>query len=284
MKTYEPLYDKLFHQLEQVRWTLATIPFNTIDQQLLKPKDLAFVRVNCCYELSSLYATRMFLRDFQSQPDFCQFMSIWYYEEMKHYLVLREYLKVFDMAPNEAQLTELNVELKPAPWSGTLAMHFCGELRLGMWYRRWSDTFKEPVLKQIYHLISQDEYRHANCYKLFMQRAVEQDSSVLLDFLQMAKWMMYNPTGDKHPTTLRLNSSEEPSVKDLIPENERFETLIQETIFPEDEEKLRASVLSVLSTLSGKTLSSLSQLAAYTRELQRQQSQDQNYVCSTARS
>lgn len=264
-----PLYDTLFHQLEQTRWTLASIPFARIERSQVTSEDLAFVQVNCCFEMSALYATRMFLRDFQASPDFCQFVSIWYYEEMKHYLALREYLKQFDLAPNEPELRSLNVDLNPAPWTGTLAMHFCGELRLGMWYRRWSEVFEEPVLKSIYALISDDEYRHANAYKLFMYRAVQDNPTLLLEFLQMCKWMMYNPEGDKHPTTLRLNGPETDSVRDRIPNHTAFDRQIAGTITPADEANLSRGILSALSHLSGRTLTSLADLVRFTRELQR---------------
>ncbi len=263
--TNDALYDKIFKQLEPVRWTLKSIPFDTIDRSLVNEEEVEHVRVNCCYELSSLYATRMFLRDFKHMPDFCQFMSVWYYEEMKHYLVLREYLKQFGAEPSEADIKQLDVELEPAPWTSTLAMHFCGELRLGMWYERWSGVFREPVLKQIYHLISQDEYRHANCYKLFMLEAVKREPTVLTDFLQMSKWMIYNPTGDKHPTTLRLNGPDTDSVKDLIPNHDKFERMIIETISPEDEQRLSDGILSVLSDMTGTKLESLPQLARFIR-------------------
>jgi hypothetical protein len=37
----------------------------------------------------------MFLRDFVHDSDFSAFMSIWFYEEQKHALVLMEYLRRF---------------------------------------------------------------------------------------------------------------------------------------------------------------------------------------------
>ena len=166
--------------------------------------------------VSSLYATRMFLRDFREMPDFCQFISIWYYEEMKHYLVLREYLKLFDQAPNEADFTTLDTELPASPWPSTLALHYCGELRLGMWYRRWSQEMNEPVLSQIYRHISNDEIRHAGCYKEFMEHATRSKPELLIDFMQASKWMLVNPTGDKHPTTMKADRETESSVVDRI--------------------------------------------------------------------
>src|ERR1700730_660686 len=88
------LYDDMFIRLERARWTLNTeIPFDDIDSSLLSPQWISDLRNICLTELSALYATEMFLRDFYADIDFCSFVSIWFYEEMKHYLTLLRYLE-----------------------------------------------------------------------------------------------------------------------------------------------------------------------------------------------
>lgn len=274
MDRTEPLYDRMFRRLEKVRWTLDEIPFHEVDKSLVTKETLGFLRVNCLMELSSLYATRMFLRDFREMPDFCQFTSIWYYEEMKHYLVLREYLKLFDQAPNEADFTTLDTELPASPWPSTLALHYCGELRLGMWYRRWSQEMNEPVLSQIYRHISNDELRHAGCYKEFMEQAARSKPELLIDFMQASKWMLVNPTGDKHPTTMKADRETESSVVDRIEGYEVLLEAVHNSITDEDEENLCQQVLTTFSRLSERKLTSLADMAALTRELQRNQRAD----------
>jgi Fatty acid desaturase len=264
-----PLYDRIFRRLEKVRWSLADIPFDEIDTTLLQGDPLTFLRVNCLMELSSLYATRMFLRDFRDNPDFCQFMSIWYYEEMKHYLVLREYLKAYGMAPDASRYPELDTELSPSPWAPTLALHYCGELRLGMWYQRWSRETREPVLSKIYRLIGNDEFRHAACYEEFMEQAFQRDPDVLLDFMQAAKWMLVNPNRDKHPTTMKSALETDSSVVDSIEGYDVLQKHIQQTISDDDEQVVRRQVLATFSRLAGRPLEKLGDLAAYTRELEK---------------
>jgi hypothetical protein len=270
MSTDSPFYDEIFRRLEKVRWKLADIPFDEVDKSKVSEDTITFLRVNCLMELSSLYATRMFLRDFRENADFCQFMSIWYYEEMKHYLVLREYLKVFDAEPQVSDYPMLDTELTPSPWPPTLALHYCGELRLGMWYHRWSETLGEPVISQIYRLIGNDEFRHAGCYKEFMDRAVRARPELLLEFLQACKWMLFNPNGDKHPTTMKADHTNESSVTDRIPGYEVMLDRIHASIHDADEESLRQQVLATLSRLSGRRLTTLGELSALTRELQKQ--------------
>ncbi len=264
------LYDRIFKRLEAVRWKTSDIPLDDIDRTLVDEKTLDLVSVNCLLELSSLYAEEMFIRDFYDDIDFCQFISIWYYEEMKHYLVLKEYLGRFDRAPLEAELASLRISFDRAPWPSTLTMHFCGEQRLGMWYHRWSEHFQEPVLQHIYRTIGNDEIRHAGCYEEFMAKALRRDPRVLLDFLQMAKWMLVNPEKDKHPTTTRVNGEGRPSVLELIPGHEVLREALYRTISDADEDRLRQRVLATLSHLSGHRFATMHDLMEVTRTLRQE--------------
>lgn len=264
----QPLYDTLYHRLEKVRWDMADVPFDQIDKSAVSAETLELVRVNCLMELSSLYATRMFLRDFQGNTDFCQFQSVWYFEEMRHYLILREYLKAFDAEPDFTTLEGFDTELKEAPWANTLAMHWCGELRLGRWYMQWSKEAPEPVLQQVYKLIAEDEFRHAQAYEEFMERALEKDPSVLLPFANATKWMLVNPQGDKHPTTFAEGSEDGQSVTDRIEGYEDLQKLIQQSVPDHVEASLQNRVLKTLSRLSGTTLESRSDLVRLTLSLQ----------------
>jgi rubrerythrin len=263
----EALYDKMFRRLEKVRWQLADIPYESIDRAAVPQDTIDFVRVTCLMEMSSLYATRMFLRDFQHNPDFCQFMSIWYYEEMRHYLALREYLKVFDAAPDHRELPQYDVELAPAPWPNTLAMHWCGELRLGRWYLRWAEGAEEPVLEKIMRHIAEDEFRHAQCYEEFMQAALQEQPELLNDFINTAKWMLMNPRGDKHPTTMAEVNEDGIAVTDRIEGYENFLRRVNERVPVADEISLETRVLKTFSRLSGRELQSKGDLVRLSRDL-----------------
>ena len=262
-----PLYDRIFRRLERARWRLADVPFDRVKKERLTPKMAQVVRVNCLLELSSLYAERMFLRDFRELPDFCQFTSIWYYEEMKHYLVLRQYLELFGSAPLPEDFPGLDTELAPKPWPATLALHYCGEMRLGMWYHRWSESVEEPVLADIYRRIGDDEFRHAACYRDFMAQALRRRPELLLDFLQAAKWMLVDPDGNKHPTTMKADASGGKAVSDGIDGYERLREWIHQTIRQSDEADLQRRVLVTLSKLAGQRLGKLGDLAALTRRM-----------------
>jgi len=79
------LYPELFHDFEQVRWTLANdVPWNRFDAKLLSEEQAQTIRMNAITEWAALPATEMFLRDNRGDSDFSAFMSIWFYEEQKH--------------------------------------------------------------------------------------------------------------------------------------------------------------------------------------------------------
>ncbi|MBY4735663.1 ferritin-like domain-containing protein, partial [Burkholderia cepacia] len=141
------LYPELFRSLEAVRWNMETdIPWNRFDASLLTDEQAETIRMNAITEWSALPATEMFLRDNRHDSDFSAFMSVWFFEEQKHSLVLMEYLRRFrpERVPTEAELHAVRFEFDPAPPLETLMLHFCGEIRLNHWYRCAADWHTEP--------------------------------------------------------------------------------------------------------------------------------------------
>jgi hypothetical protein len=89
------------------------------------------IKMNAITEWAALPATEMFLRDNRDDSDFSAFMSVWFFEEQKHSLVLMEYLRRFRPTWSRAsELHEVRFEFDPAPALETLMLHFCGEIRL----------------------------------------------------------------------------------------------------------------------------------------------------------
>jgi hypothetical protein len=171
------LYPELYKSLEAVRWNMARdVPWADFDGNLLSDEQAQTIKMNAITEWSALPATEMFLRDNIHDSDFSAFMSVWFFEEQKHSLVLIEYLRRFrpDLAPSEAELHAVRFQFDPAPPLETLMLHFCGEIRLNHWYRCASQWHTEPVIRRIYEIISRDEARHAGAYLQYMKRAIAQ--------------------------------------------------------------------------------------------------------------
>ncbi len=169
------LYPELFKQLESVRWNMDTdIPWASFDATRLSDEQARTIKMNAITEWAALPATEMFLRDNRHDSDFCAFMSVWFFEEQKHSLVLMEYLRRFrpDLVPTEQELHEVRFEFDPAPALETLMMHFCGEIRLNHWYRRAAQWHTEPVIRAIYETLARDEARHGGAYLRYMKRAL----------------------------------------------------------------------------------------------------------------
>ena len=133
------LYPELFSSSRRCagRWT-TTCPGTRSTPRQLTDEQARTIKMNAITEWSALPATEMFLRDNQDDSDFSAFMSIWFYEEQKHSLVLIEYLRRFrpELVPTEEELHAVRFPFDPAPALETLMLHFCGEIRLTQWYRR----------------------------------------------------------------------------------------------------------------------------------------------------
>src|SRR5579863_9187537 len=246
------LYDDMFIRLERARWTLNTdIPFDDIDPSLLSPQWISDLRNICLTELSALYATEMFLRDF--------------YEEMKHHLTLRKYLERCGETFDEAELPELRLTFAPGPAIETLTMHFCGEQRLAHWYTAFSEQGPEPVMRKIFKILAADELRHAACYAKYMRRAVANKPEVLPDILKMSLWMMRS-TNDapKHPTTIT-----EPSVMSKLDDPEYISRMLNMYLPGRDHEApVQRRILALMSELCGVKLRSVRDLLSQIRALQ----------------
>ena len=207
------LYPDIFRSLESVRWNLETdVPWSKFDADKLSEEQAQTIKMNAITEWSALPATEMFLRDNRGDSDFSAFMSVWFFEEQKHALVLMEYLRRFrlDLVPSEEELHAVRFEFDPAPRLETLMMHFCGEVRLNHWYRRASEWHTEPVIKAIYRLLSQDEARHGGAYLRYMKKSLsELGDTARAAFAKIGVLMASAKRTDKalHPTNLHVNQS-----------------------------------------------------------------------------
>jgi len=273
------LYPELFHDLEQVRWSLASdIPWRQFNASLLSGEQAQTVKMNAITEWAALPATEMFLRDNQGDSDFSAFISIWFYEEQKHSLVLQEYLRRFrpDLAPTEEELHAVRFEFDPAPPLETLMLHFCGEIRLNHWYRRAAEWHTEPVIQHIYRLISGDEARHGGAYLRFMRRAVERFGEEAKRAFAKIGVLMVSPNRagkPLHPTNLHVNKQLFPrdTVQSRLPDPSWLQRWLDEQIDFDGEWEKRVSrmILKNLSSLFGQPLESVQQLNRFRKALVR---------------
>ncbi len=274
------LYPELFKSLESVRWNMETdVPWDKFDASLLTDDQAQTIRFNAITEWAALPATEMFLRDNRHDSDFSAFMSVWFFEEQKHSLVLMEYLRRFrpDLVPTEAELHAVRFEFDPAPALETLMMHFCGEIRLNHWYRRASQWHNEPVIKAIYDLISKDEARHGGAYLRYMRKSIDEVGDVAkMAFTKIGVLMASAKRSSKalHPTNLHVNKSLFPNdtVQSRLPDPAWLERWLDHQIKFDDlwETKVIDRILHNLSLLLERSFQTVQDLNRYRKELNAQ--------------
>lgn len=271
------LYPELFRSLESVRWSMDTdIPWDKFDASQLSQEQAETIKMNAITEWAALPATEMFLRDNKHDSDFSAFMSIWFYEEQKHSLVLMEYLRRFrpDLVPTEEELHAVRFEFDPAPPLETLMLHFCGEIRLNHWYRCASDWHTEPVIKQIYRIISQDEARHGGAYLRYMKKALQEMGDHARGAFSKIGVLMASAHRTKkplHPTNLHVNKDLYPqdTIQSRLPDPEWLENWLDEQIRFDTvwEKKVVERILHNLSLLFERTFESVQDLNRYRKEV-----------------
>lgn len=257
------LYPELFKSLEAVRWNMeADIDWDRFDPALLSDEQANTIKMNAITEWAALPATEMFLRDNREDSDFSAFMSVWFFEEQKHSLVLIEYLRRFKPAfvPTEDELHRVRFEFDPAPALETLMLHFCGEVRLNHWYRCAGQWHTEPVIKQIYETIAQDEARHAGAYLRYMKRALNDRGEAIAQrakraFSKIGVLMASAKRTSQalHPTNLHVNQEMYPNdtVQSKLPEPGWLEHWLDQQIRFDNEweSKVSSRILHNLSVL-----------------------------------
>jgi len=273
------LYPELFKQLEAVRWNMDTdIPWDSFDASKLSDEQAQTIKMNAITEWAALPATEMFLRDNRDDSDFSAFMSVWFFEEQKHSLVLMEYLRRFrpDLVPTEEELHEVRFEFDPAPALETLMLHFCGEVRLHHWYRRAAEWHTEPVIKAIYETLSRDEARHGGAYLRYMKKALNRFGDEARAAFTKVGVLMASARRTAqalHPTNLHVSTKLFPrdTVQSRLPDPEWLEKWLDTQIQFDAvwEGKVVERILFNLSSLMDRSFASVQELNRFRKEMAR---------------
>lgn len=260
------IYPELYDRLERARWHMSSIPFDQVDKSKVDEEMLHDIKHITLTELGSLPATKMFIRDFSHDTDFQRFINVWSFEEGKHSLALQRWLQQVGVELTAPEMDKINIDFETAPWIETLTMHFLGEQRLGMWYAGFAgmgagakdseDVMAEPVLRQIFKLMAQDEWRHAACYFAFLKQAVGTNKEMLENIGKMSMWMLRGRY--RHPTNIT-----EPSVMGQLEDPTYFTYLVDRYVTPAAEKAMEQRVLNHFSILAGESVETMKDLLRY---------------------
>lgn len=273
------LFPELFRQFEAVRWQMEVdIPWDQFDGSLLTDEQAHTIKMNAITEWAALPATEMFLRDNRHDSDFCAFMSVWFYEEQKHALVLMEYLRRFrpDMLPTEEELHAVRFEFDPAPPLETLMLHFCGEVRLNHWYRCAAQWHTEPVIRAIYDTLSRDEARHGGAYLRYMKKALKEfGNEARAAFAKVGVLMASARRTSQalHPTNLHVNQQLFPkdTIQSRLPDPGWLEHWLDQQIrFDASwDQKVIERILGNLSSLLEQRFATVQELNRFRKSITR---------------
>jgi hypothetical protein len=271
------LYPDLFKQLEAVRWNMdEDIPWASFDAGRLSDEQARTIKMNSITEWAALPATEMFLRDNRGDSDFSAFMSVWFFEEQKHSLVLMEYLRRFrpELLPTEEELHEVRFEFDPAPVLETLMLHFCGEIRLNHWYRRAAEWHTEPVIRHIYETLAKDEARHGGAYLRYMKRALQRFGDEARAAFAKVGVLMASARRTAqalHPTNLHVNQRLFPrdTIQSRLPDPKWLEHWLDQQIQFDAvwEGKVVDRILHNMGLLMERSFASVQELNRYRKEL-----------------
>ncbi len=271
------LFPALFIDMEKSRWNLTTdIPWENFNVDKLSDRQLHGIKMNALLEWAAMPTAEMFLRDNPDDPDFAAFISIWFFEEQKHSLVLLEYLRRFapEYLPTTEELNAVRFSFDPAPPLESLALHFCGEVRLNQWYRCAGDYHDEPVIKTIYSILAQDEARHARAYFQYMQRAISlTGENAKLHFAKIGVLMTNARLNHAlHPTNLHVNKELYPrdTVNSRLPDPTWLRLwLDNEIAFSNEwEQKVEKGILGNFSSLLAEKFHTPADLRHYRKRLE----------------
>ncbi|MDD2535218.1 MAG: ferritin-like domain-containing protein [Macromonas bipunctata] len=271
------LYPELFKQLEAVRWDMdKDIPWDQFDASQLSDEQAQTIKMNAITEWAALPATEMFLRDNRDDSDFSAFISVWFFEEQKHSLVLMEYLRRFrpELVPTEEELHAIRFEFDPAPALETLMLHFCGEIRLNHWYRCAAEWHTEPVIKQIYTTLAQDEARHGGAYLRYMKRAIAKHGNEAKAAFAKVGVLMASARRTAqalHPTNLHVSKAHYPrdTVQSRLPDPEWLEQWLSQQIHFDTtwETKVVDRLLHNMSLLMERSFKTVQELNRFRKEV-----------------
>jgi hypothetical protein len=258
------IYDTVFNRLEKARWNLnEDIPWDSIDKSTQPEKYLQQVKVIALAEFTSLDATMMFLRDYFNDLDFSCFMSIWYYEEMKHHYVLKRYLQAYGVEISPEELRPLHQSLPPGGPIQTLTMHLVGEIKLHNWYKAVAEISPEPVSIKIFDLMAVDELRHGQVYYEFLEREIQKDPAALGTILRMARFMFKEEKGNvKHPVPQLVEGSAEFNFNEAL--SDIFSTWADQIRVAN--EKAERMTFRFLSKLAGQKITNEEDLSRVIKE------------------
>ncbi len=162
---------------EGVRWKVSDLPWASFDSSKATAPFRALVHEMAYSEQTTFSATQRFMEAFGADADFSQWISVWFYEETRHPLVLLKWLELAGVAVDD-QFVQKGRESQPfmPSQTGTLVINIISEMVASAAYLHMSHGAPEPVLRAIATKLSADEARHGASFFTFARRVLAKSS------------------------------------------------------------------------------------------------------------
>jgi ferredoxin len=197
-----PLYPQLLQVAEGARWVPDALPWRAFEMEKATTQLRQVVREMAYSEQTTFSATQRFMHAFADDADFSQWVSVWFYEETRHPMVLLRWLALAGEAPDADFVRRGRVS---APFMkslvGTLVTNVISEMVAAEAYLRLADSAPEPLLGILARRIGADEARHAASFFAYAQRALERADSERgrLDALKVLHFWFNEGASVSHP-------------------------------------------------------------------------------------
>jgi hypothetical protein len=243
-----------------MRWELSDIPWDELQPTTVREEEIRIARALAFGESNAIAALHLFLNETQDDYDFSAYASLWSFEEIRHHYAFRTWLERVGRPVDDRKVNAMR-EAYPngITHASTIATNLISELSLTHVYAFFAQNLTEPVLKDIFRRLSQDEARHAADFRFYLLRRLERCPNELASVLETLYVYLSDPERPiKHPVDIfksRLAGVAD-SADTEMPDDafEYFLSLNQETTRLE---QLRKRIFSSFSGVTGRTLTSL---------------------------
>jgi ferredoxin/ferritin len=197
------LFPGLLTTAEGVRWQISDLPWTSFDPSKAMPELRTIVREMAYSEQATFSATQRFMQAFGEDLDFSQWISVWFYEETRHPMVLLKWLERAGETPGAQFVTAGRVS-QPFMKSrtGTLVTNVISEMFAAEAYLGVALTCPEPLLAAIAQRITADEARHGGSFFAYARRAIatsDQPDRERLDALKVLHFWLNENQQVSHP-------------------------------------------------------------------------------------
>ena len=169
---FNELYPRVSGIAEGVRWKLTDVPWDSFDLARATAPLKAMVREMAYSEYTTFSATQRFMETFSTDTDFSQWISVWFYEETRHPMVLLKWLELAGetQEPGFALKGRVSVPFMKSI-TGTLVTNVISEMVAAEAYVGFVRV-TEPVLALLAQRIGADEARHGASFFTYARRAI----------------------------------------------------------------------------------------------------------------